>query len=376
LSAALLAAFGDDFGLGGGDAAQFSFLAPDKRAALKRITQDYDEMIAKYSANGLQLASDREKLQLLRAERQRDIAGLLSPAELAEYEMRTSSSAAMLRARYGDAIASEEDFRKLYGLQKAFDDQYPMPNGRVTPDFMRERAAAQRQLQADMRTALGADAYAALTRAADPDLRTIDSLASRLNLPAGTSDQIAAARDSYAAESQRISADTSLNPQQRQAQLRDLGNRAKASIIGTLGSEAADAYAQRSPWLNMLQGGMAFSTTPPGDGMMGAMAGGAGVYPVMPPGGPGGVAGGAVTRQIVNYASSDAGPTTGAAPAADTMFFSIGTTAAEPGKVITFDAVNVDASAKPAMGAASGTMIFKGTPPSSVPSQPTSTPKQ
>jgi hypothetical protein len=377
LADTLLAAFGDDFGYGTSDGSNLSFLSPEKRSALRRITQDYDDMIAKFSAGGLQLASDRERLQLLRAERERDIAALLTPAEFAEYEMRTSTTAAQLRARYGDAIASEDDFQKLYLLQKAFDERYPMPNGRVTPESMRERSLAQRRLQADMRAALGESAFAALTRAADSDLRNIDSLATRLNLPANTTDQIASVRESIASESQRISADTSLTPPQRRAQMQELGNRAKSAVAAALGSEAAEAYTQRSPWLNMLQSGMAFSTTPPSDSMMGMMPGGPGVYPVMPPGGPGMQAGAAV-RQVVNLGVAD--PAAGApAPPADMFFYSAGTVVAEPAKAIGFDAAGVAPEIKlntatgPAAGG--GIMIIAPAPGSNATPPPASTPQ-
>jgi hypothetical protein len=134
-------------------------------------------MIAKYSAGSVQLASDCEKLALLKAERERDIASLLTPAEFAEYEMRTSNSAALLRARYGDAISSEEDFRKLYALPKGFDEKYPAPSGRITPESVQERVQARRQLPAAQRSAVGEETYAAMQRAADLDLHTIDSLA-------------------------------------------------------------------------------------------------------------------------------------------------------------------------------------------------------
>lgn len=265
---------------------QLAFLSPDKRDALRRITQDYDEMMAKFSANGIQLPSDRERLKLLRAERDRDIAALLSPAEREQYELRTSPTSQQLRARYGDAIETEDDFRKLYALQKAFDEKHAFDatTGRVSKETLQQRAEAQRQLQQDMRAALGEEKFAALRRASDPDLRTVDSLASRLNLPAQTTDRVAAARDTYAAESQRINSNTTLTPQDRRAQLQALGNRAKTELTQTLGAEATEAYAQRSAWLSMLQNGMAYTTTPPADAPGLALGMGPSVHPLPPAG--------------------------------------------------------------------------------------------
>ena len=286
LTDALMAAFGEDFGLGGGDGSQFAFLPTEKRDALRRIVQDYDEMFAKFSGGGIQLASDREKLRLLRQERDRDIAALLTPEERTAYEMRTSLSGNTVRSRYGDAIESEAEFARIYALQKAFDEKFPRDalTGRIPPEVLRARAEAERQLEADIRGAVGDDRYAALRRAADADVRTIDSLVSRLNLPATTTDAVVSSRESYAAQSQRITNDTSLSVPQRRAQIQALGAQAKSELTRSLGAEAADAYAQRSPWVNMLQNGMAYSTTPqeniPGAFLPGTQS----VYPVMPAG--------------------------------------------------------------------------------------------
>ena len=231
---------------GPGDPGLLSFLPAAKRDALRRINQDYDELTAKFGANGVQLASDRERLKLLRAERERDIAALLSPAELAEYAMRTSPSSAVIRARYGDAIETEDEFRRVFTLQQAFDDRFPLETlkARSTPEGMKAFAEAQRQLQQDIRAAVGEPAWTRMQRAADADLRTLDALVGRLNLPSSTTDQIGALRDSLATESQRINADSAAAMPQRRTQIQELAARAKRELTAALGQEGADAYVQ------------------------------------------------------------------------------------------------------------------------------------
>src|SRR6185503_6527771 len=72
---------------------------------------------------------------------------------------------------------------------------------------------------------------------------------------------------------------------QRRAQIQALASQAKSELARVLGDEAAEAYAQRSPWLSMLQNGMAYSTVPPEDSPGSFFpAGGQSVYPVMPAG--------------------------------------------------------------------------------------------
>jgi hypothetical protein len=300
LNAAMRAAFGTDLFPGGGDQGQLAFLSAAKREGLLRIQQDYDEMLAKFSANGLQLASDKKRLELLRGERDRDIAALLTPAELAEYELHTSNTSLALRARLGEAIQSEDDFRKLYALQKAFDDRFALDPSAPRPsqDFLQQRAAAERQLQEDFRAALGDEKFASLQRASDQELRALDALANRLNLPAGTADRVAASRDALAAESQKINNDSSLAMPERRAKLQELASRARTELAQTLGTEAAEAYTQRAAWLSLLQSGVAFATNPK-DSPVQVGLGGSNVYPVLPAG---------VTsnmRQSVNISSAN-----------------------------------------------------------------------
>lgn len=292
---ALRQSLGDDLGLGtGGDAGPLAFLSPEKREALRRILQDYEDMTAQFGANGIVLPSDRERLRLLAAEKERDLAALLSPAERLEYELRTSATAATVRARYGDGLATEEDFRKVYALQKAFDEKLPAEAlaGRASPELLQARAAAQRQLQDDLRAALGDKAYEALRRAADPDLRTVDALVGRLGLPPATTDQIAATREALAAESQRISQDAALSMLERRNQIQALAQRARTELTQALGAEAAEAYAPRSAWLGLLQAGMAYATTPQANALSTGLGN---VHPVLPAGA---VPGGS-SRQVI-----------------------------------------------------------------------------
>jgi len=289
---------GDDAGLAGPG---LDFLSPEKRAALRRIDQDYAELRARFGAGGIVLPSDRERLRLLAAERERDLAALLTPAEREAYDLRLSPSAAVVRARYGEGLETEEEFRRVFALQRAFDARFPAETGaaRNDPAGRQQFAEAQRQLDNDVRAALGEAAYARVRRAQDTDLRNLEGLATRLNLPSDTTTRLAAAREAFAAASQQVQADPNLPPDQRRTRVQALATEARTALAQTLGAEAAEAYARQSPWVTMLQGGLAFSLTPPAD--LPVRAQGMSVFPVLPAGA---TAAGAV-RQAVIEATSD-----------------------------------------------------------------------
>src|SRR5262249_3018689 len=111
----------------------------------------------------------------------------------------------------------------------------------------------------------------------------LTALASRFNSPAGTADALYAARESYAALSQQINQDPALTSQDRTAQLQNLATKAVADLQSTFGAEAADTYARRSGWIEVLKSGKAFvvetKSGPPGVGVMTHD-----VTPVPPPG--------------------------------------------------------------------------------------------
>jgi hypothetical protein len=143
------------------------------------------------------------------------------------------------------------------------------------------------------------------------------------------------------------------------------------SLTSILGAEAADAYAQRSPWMNMLQSGIGFSTNPQ-DAPMGPMPGGPSVVPVMPAGGTG-----PGTRQVMNFTVT--GDPAAGGPGGGGVFFSAGAAAPiDAARVITFDSIGVapENRSGPASGMATpapGTAPVQA-PPQALP--PTNTPGQ
>jgi hypothetical protein len=286
LGDAMRTTFGDDASFNSFGDNRMGFLSTGKRDELRRIDEDYNEMRNDIyrEQEGVPLASDRAKAKLLQEEKERDIAAALSPEEYEQYQLHASQTANNIRARYGDAIQSEADYKKIFTLQKAFDAQYPNDmflGGPRSQEEVRARSEAQRKLNEDIHTALGEENYAAFQRANDTDYRTLTSLQNRLKLPAGTVDQVYSYRETYAAQSQQINANSDLTPQQRREQLTALANQAKNDLAAKLGQEGADAYAQRAQWLQMLKNGTAFSTNPKD-----AQAGGGGlgnsVYPLRP----------------------------------------------------------------------------------------------
>lgn len=242
---------------------RYGFLPEDKRQQLRQIESDYDDLIGEVSDGMTEfpLKSDQEKLRYLQDEKKRDIEAMLTPAEKEELELRTSPIAAEVRSKYGSALNSEDQYKTVYQLQKAFDDQW-----HASPGDPKARAAAQQQLDDQIKAIVGPDAFTQLAHSRDSDYENAAAAARRLNLPSTTPDQIVALRTQAAAESARITSDTTLSPEQRKQALNQLAATARDQIRTTLGADAADTYLQRSAyWLRMLDGGNSFTVGPNGN---------------------------------------------------------------------------------------------------------------
>jgi hypothetical protein len=250
----------DDGSLSTADARRYGTLPQSKIDQLERINADYADLTNQVRAamNGVTLPEDREKLALLDREKRADLAALLTPQELENYDMRTSDTTARLRSALALFNATEDEFRTIYQINAAFADKINLTSvGVLTADFMQQRTAAQQQVNDQLKAALGDQRYADYVRSGDRDYQQLTQLEQRQNLPAGTAAQAYDLRNALSQESNRIMDDASLDNDQKRAALQSLAQNTRAQLVTTLGPTASDAYLKTAPWLTTVEHGAA-----------------------------------------------------------------------------------------------------------------------
>ncbi len=244
----------DDGEITSGQRRMYGDIPAAKIASLEQINQDYTEMTAQVRAamNGIVLPQDREALTLLEKEKHADLAEILTPQELDDYEMRNSNVTARLRPALALFNATPDEFRTIYNIQQPVADQlYP-----TAPGIYSEQVKVQQQVAEQLKTALGDQRYADFARSSDRDFQQLSQLADRENLPAGTAVQAYNLRDSLSQESNRIFNDTSLSTDDKRAALQSLAQNTRAQLLSTLGPTAGAAYTKNAAWLaNVERGG-------------------------------------------------------------------------------------------------------------------------
>ncbi len=256
------------------EARQYGGLPQAKIDQLERINQDYSELNNQVRAamNGITLPEDREKLALLEREKRADLAALLTPEELADYDMRNSPVTARLRPTFDLFKVTEDEFRSIYTIQQAYSDRVDLNGttfGALTPDerstFMQQRTAAQKELDAQMHAALGDARYAEFVRDGDRDFQQLNRLAEQQNLPAQVAIDAYNLRDGLSQESNRIFNDASLDYDQKRAALQSLAQNTRTQLVATLGPAASATYLRTADrWLTSVERGGAITFTSTG----------------------------------------------------------------------------------------------------------------
>jgi hypothetical protein len=221
--------------------ARFGNMSADKINAISQIEKDYMDVrsqayASRTGSGGSDLAQQHA---LLEKEKWADLAAVLTPQELAEYEMRNSRSASELMNNLRNVDVAEHEYASLYRLQKNLDENHSL-RGPTTPDQLAARREAQVEMNQQVRTMLGDERYYRYLEGADPSFSGIRNFASRHSALTQT-----AVIQLYEIQSEAHATIFSnrLNPADRSRLIAGFNERLDA----TLGPELAALYRKEGP---------------------------------------------------------------------------------------------------------------------------------
>jgi hypothetical protein len=230
---------------------RYGSLSDEKVDQVDAITRDFNDMRSKLFAD--RKPGDPQGMMTtqlaMEQELQKELASVLTPAELEQYEMRSSQSASRLMSNLKDVEVSEAEYAALFRAQKALDAADPVRAGVVTPDAMALRAAAQEELNAQARAVLTDDRFYEYLKSADSTYaRTAQFTTSYPNItPAMTYELTQIERDYQTAMMTASQGGSgSARASDRMARITAARNAYQEKVAALLGPETATAYAQRN----------------------------------------------------------------------------------------------------------------------------------
>lgn len=237
-------------------AATYGSLPDEKIFALQALYHDYSTKFSQLrDGNGDSAPTDQTAVGLQK-EMQDAMAKLLTPDELLEYNLRNSPSSARLRQSLIGLKVTEAEFRALYPLYQAVDDQTPAGpfSAGAAPGQMDARLAAEAQNQEQIKAILGPDRYADYQQSSQPQYQQLNALVVRLDLPLSAAAQVATIQQDVQQRAAAVRTDRKLSTDARTAQITALAQEATTRIAATLGDRGLEGYKQNGgQWLNQLQ---------------------------------------------------------------------------------------------------------------------------
>lgn len=235
---------------------RYGHLPSTKVEAVEAVESDYTELQRQIweTGDGLLLPEDRELLDLLAREKQKDLKALLTPEEYENFELHHSPTAWGMRMNLAGMDLNEETFRTIFRLQRPFDELHNVPGRSTSPEMAAAKAAAQRELIASVKAALGEELGAQYELSRDPRYGYYQIAARDFALSKESAVRLWSLEKETRARYQQIGADQSVASPERFARQKVLLDAALASIEAEVGADKAEAFRARSAgWLRGLQ---------------------------------------------------------------------------------------------------------------------------
>jgi hypothetical protein len=248
--------------LAGGDDETFrkyGFLPPGKREQMVALQEKYDALEADIYARtkGFMLEEEQEQLRDLQKQREDEMAQTLTPDEMEEYQLRESPTAQSLRFQLTGFTPTEEEFRKIFRLQKVFDEQFS--TGLDAADDAqiearsRAQADAQEALNEEIRKTVGDKRFTDYQRAQDNDYKSLVQLTERYAMPQEMANRVFDMKAEAERQKLAIESNPGLTDDQRQAALNAVAQETERSVSQALGDKVFRSYRRvAGQWINGL----------------------------------------------------------------------------------------------------------------------------
>lgn len=238
----------------------YSFLSPDKQAQVRAWSEHFDELEQDLyvRSRGWMLDEDLAALRQLQRQRREQLASMLNPDELEEYELRFSDTANNMRSQMAGFRPNEDEFRRIFRLQRGLDEMLDSASEGGDNDVQSSRVLAhgraQETVTAEIEKLLGPQRFAEYQRAQDGDYRALLQLGARLQVPEDVANRVYNMKQAAERVKYQVESNPNLTDEQRQQTVAALARETARSVKSTMGDEVYGAYQQHGgQWLGNLQ---------------------------------------------------------------------------------------------------------------------------
>ena len=221
-------------------------LTADAKQSLRdqeaKFAQQRQEYVSRKQAAGE--AVDPADLARLQEENRRELAKIMSPAQVEEYLLRYSDVAQNMRREFQGFELAPDEFRSIFRARDSAELQLPLYAKGDDPATVKRREELEAQRQDAVKQALGSERHQMFQYSQDPLFRQAQTSAQQIGAPAEVVLPIYQINQAAELERQRIGNDSSLTLEQRAAAIATTVTQQQESLRKILGKEAFERYRQ------------------------------------------------------------------------------------------------------------------------------------
>jgi hypothetical protein len=180
------------------------------------------------------------ELKVLRRKFRDELAGVLTPQQIREYELRNSDISNQMRWQLSAFEPNEKEFRAIFDYKQAMEDLQPASSeGSAGPSSDETRRQKQKELETALAEALGGDRSKELKMLENWEYRNL----AEAGVPRETLLKIAEMKQQAESAAAEVRRDKTLSTEQRAEALQAVRAETEKSLAGLVGERRAKAYS-------------------------------------------------------------------------------------------------------------------------------------
>ncbi len=236
------------------------FISPSKQAQVMEVEQKFAAKLMKAVGNGAD-ADSLKDMAKVQKEKEAELAKVLTPQELEDYNLRMSQTAMMMRFQLASFEPNEQEFKDIFKAKKKFEDEFGMGSsanygypGGGTQEEKDKYAAAKKELTAELKAAVGEARYAEYERAQDFTYQSLYSITQKQGLAKDVAVQVYDMKTASETQAKQVRADKSLSSEQRTTALQAIRDETEQAVKTALGDKAFQSFQknQGANWINRI----------------------------------------------------------------------------------------------------------------------------
>ena len=233
---------------------QLAFLTQEQRDKIKELDKKFSEERSRiYAEAGGYIDSDTQKeLADVRKKMLEGMKEFMTPAEIFDYDIRTSDTARNMKYELRGFNPTEEEFRALFAVKRAEEEaRFSRMGERPTPEEMKAQQEASKLAQENLRATLGEERYKEMELAKDYSYRQLVAAAPYMGFDASAAARVSSLKTDAEKAANEVRRNRDLTPEQRNQALQDIRAASEAAVTKEIGEKGYKYYRQHGGyWFN------------------------------------------------------------------------------------------------------------------------------